>query len=979
MDSSSSSSSHSPNGPGDRHDSPDPRVVRHTGVTAADVAATIASEHSPAVELPLLDARKDLPSVPGYEVIREVGRGGMGVVYEARQVRLNRPCALKMILAGDHASPEAAIRFLSEAEAAARLHHENIVQIYNMGDHRGRPYLELEFVDGGNLAESELPKTPLTAARLVEKLSRAIDVAHEHGIIHRDLKPANILLTAGGEPKVADFGLAKWLSIDTGLTQSESVLGSPSYMAPEQAGGHAKSVGPAADIYALGAILYELLTGRPPFKAATVLETLDQVKSVDPVPPSRLQPGLPRDLETICLKCLQKEPRLRYSSAAALAEDLRRFLAQEPILARRAGQFERLYRWSVRNPAIASLTAAVAVLLVALAAGATVYALEQKAIADHEKQLRHERNEFAQEKEAAQRETAARLYESLVDHAIAIRLDGEPGYRERAWDRLRQAIALQVPDTNTEKIRDEVVASLGDPIGLAPIDWPTEQIATYRTDKRDVLADRRASPDGTRHAEINHAMVIVIANPRAPGLISRMLGVADAKPEQLQQLKSPLGIVHDVVFTPDNSLLVAACEEGMVVWDVATGDTRAINRGDSIRDLAMHPAGHLVATKSSLQRIEVWSLTSGRPVYTTRSVQDVYGIDFSADGQYLLGMSGDKIRFARPILSTPEKMNLIGHRGGVPGVAFSPDGKLLASVSKDRTVKIWDAQTGTLLHTCEGHPTEVQSVCFSPDGRQVVSADWGGVIYFWDAKTGSILQQVDASRELSRIWRIRISQDGRLLIAIGQGTLVWELLQEDGTALETTRRFLPVEGMDVAMHPQGTSLVAAKHASKLLRYDLETDVVLEGSAGSTWPILCMEYGSGGDALYFIGPSGTIDWWTPADNAYQVSGSRPGCRFLSISKDDRWAATSLASQISIFDLKKNKEWLFLPPEPSPPWCVEWSPDGRRVAVGQSDGGLSIWDLEEVRERLTSFGIEIESTILKSAATERNLEPQVTTKD
>ena len=260
-------------------------------------------------------------------ILGELGRGGMGVVYKARQVNLNRICALKMILAGAHAGPEAAARFLSEAETVAQLEHPAIVQIHHLGDHDGRPYLELEYVDGGSL-DDRSDGTPLPAgeaAELVEALARAIHYSHGLGVVHRDLKPSNILLTQDGRAKIADFGLAKMLDTDSRITGSGLILGDPSYMAPEQASGETRGAGPSADIYALGAILYALLTGRPPFRAATIPETLRQVREEAPVPPCRLQPSLPRDVETITLKCLQKRPADRYATAAALAEDLRRF------------------------------------------------------------------------------------------------------------------------------------------------------------------------------------------------------------------------------------------------------------------------------------------------------------------------------------------------------------------------------------------------------------------------------------------------------------------------------------------------------------------------------------------------------------------------------------------------------------------------------------------------------------------------------
>ena len=277
-----------------------------------------------------------VPTVAGYDLKGELGRGGMGVVYEARHVRLNRPCALKMILAGAHAGPEDVARFVTEAEAIARLQHPSIVQIRHIGDADGLPFLELEYVAGGSL-DQQLDGTPwptTRAAHLAEQVALGIAEAHRQGIVHRDLKPSNVLLAADGTPKIGDFGLAKMLDSQSALTRSESVMGSPSYMAPEQAQGRAKEAGQPVDVYAIGAILYELLTGRPPFRGTTALETLEQVRTTEPVPPSRLVPGVPRDIETICLKCLQKEPGKRYETAQALAGDLRRHLDGRPILAR---------------------------------------------------------------------------------------------------------------------------------------------------------------------------------------------------------------------------------------------------------------------------------------------------------------------------------------------------------------------------------------------------------------------------------------------------------------------------------------------------------------------------------------------------------------------------------------------------------------------------------------------------------------------
>jgi serine/threonine-protein kinase len=325
-------------------------------------------------------AAANLPAIPGYDSLALLGRGGMGVVYKARQRGLTRLVALKMILTGAHAGPQDLARFRREAEAVAHLSHPHIVQIHEIGDQAGLPYFSFEFVQGGSLAQ-KLAGTPLPArqaAQLLETLAAAVDAAHERGIIHRDLKPANVLLTADGTPKVTDFGLAKRLDAQAALTQSGAIVGTPSYMAPEQAEGKSKEIGPAADIYALGAVLYEVLTGRPPFKAATALETVLQVLNEEPVPPSRLVPKIPRDLETICLKAMAKVPARRYATSRALATDLRRFLKGEPIHARPVGRVERLWRWCQRKPAVAGLAASAALFLLAGTAFSSYFAIQAR-------------------------------------------------------------------------------------------------------------------------------------------------------------------------------------------------------------------------------------------------------------------------------------------------------------------------------------------------------------------------------------------------------------------------------------------------------------------------------------------------------------------------------------------------------------------------------------------------------------------------
>jgi tetratricopeptide (TPR) repeat protein/predicted Ser/Thr protein kinase len=360
-------------------------------------------------------------SIPGYVIVEELGRGGMGVVYKARQKGLNRFVALKMILAGAHAGPEELERFEIEAQAVASLKHPHIVQIYQVGEHAGLPFFSLEFVEGGSLAQfaSGKPIPPRDAAEILAKLAEGMHYAHQHQIVHRDLKPANVLLTATKEPKITDFGLAKRLEGDSKQTRTGTLVGTPSYMAPEQARGDRALIGPASDQYALGAILYELLTGRPPFQGTSALETLEQARTQEPVSPRRLQPKIPRDLETICLKCLSKEIHKRYADAGAFKDDLTRFLEDRPIKARPVSAPERVWRWCSRNKRTAVLTGLFAVTALGLVVALGVV----RARAAHEAQVVEEAGQLARERFRIASETMA---QGDYRHASALLAVSDP-------------------------------------------------------------------------------------------------------------------------------------------------------------------------------------------------------------------------------------------------------------------------------------------------------------------------------------------------------------------------------------------------------------------------------------------------------------------------------------------------------------------------------------------------------------------------
>jgi eukaryotic-like serine/threonine-protein kinase len=455
-----------------------------------------------------------LPQIPGHELHEVLGRGGMGVVYKARHLGLNRIVAVKMLLNGAHGSPEARERFLREAEAVAGLRHPNIVQVYDLGDQGGQPYFTMEFIEGGNLAQklAGTPQPPRHAATLLVTLAEAVESAHRSGILHRDLKPSNVLLTADGTPKVSDFGLARRMEGESGLTWTGTAVGTPGYMAPEQAEARPLAWGPAVDIYALGAIFYELLTGRPPFRAETAAETIRQAISQDPAPPSRLNAKVPRDAETICLKCLNRDPDHRYDGAAALAADLRRFLAGEAIMARPEGRIARLARRIRQRPVLSAGVAAATLFAVTMAAGGLWLISDRAAVA-----RRAEVERVAMERAARQD-----LWE-MVESMHRMAWPEAKGALERAKARLGGHELNDLRSRLTQGERDLEFATRLEAIRLTGHVGSGQGFDPTRSDEAYEEAFRDAGFD-----EIDHHPEIVAARVGASNIRNALLAAIDS-------------------------------------------------------------------------------------------------------------------------------------------------------------------------------------------------------------------------------------------------------------------------------------------------------------------------------------------------------------------------------------------------------------------------------------------------------------------
>jgi WD40 repeat protein/DNA-directed RNA polymerase specialized sigma24 family protein len=836
------------------------------------------------------------PTVPGHEILRELGRGGMGVVYKARHLRLNRLVALKVLLAGAHAGPEALVRFRAEAEAVARLRHPHIVQIYDIGEHEGLPWFALELCEGGSLAEQArgVPCPPRQAARLVEAVARGV-AAHEQGIVHRDLKPANILLarkeegqgrpTDEFEPRVADFGLAKWAEGGGGLTGTGAVVGTPGYMAPEQACGDNRSVGPAADVYALGAILYELLTGRPPFQAATALETLEQVVGSEAAPPRRLNPRVPADLETIALKALRKEPEKRYAGAAALAEDLRRFQAGEPIAARPAGALERGWRWAKRHPAVAALTAAVAGVLLAGVAGVTWQWRE----AVHQKELAQEQTGVAREQ--TKRTTIALKKAEAAEKQASDRAVAEARARAEAIKESRRA-----------------------------------EVARYSSElelvRRDLLAghygDARARLDGCRWDLRGWEYDFM------RGLLDRRLRILPGHTDH----------VVAVAFRPDGRLLASAAYDGTIrLWEPDTGlETRLLRTPAPVRGVAFSPDGRLLASAGLDGRLILWNARTGRPFRTLGGPPGrLSSVAFSPDGRMLAAGAADRtvklwdVRTGRPV------RGLGGHEDVVSAVAFTADGRL-ASSSIDGTARLWDVRTGKQVLALR-HSAPVYGLAFRRDGLRLATASEEGA-RVWDVRTGKqVLSVGKAGSEAARA--VAFSPDGKRL-AVARS--LWPTTIHDaetGKEEQLIRLIFPQQFVGAVFSPDGKRLACADFEGRTVCL-IETGPLEEAQpvrevAGSWDPGL-----SSPDGRYLLRDrGGQLTVWDTRTGRQRSALAGAG-RMAGFSPDGaRVAGLGADVRLAVYEPSTGREVFALEGLSREVARVALSPNGARLAVVPAD--------------------------------------------
>jgi WD40 repeat protein/tRNA A-37 threonylcarbamoyl transferase component Bud32 len=947
-------------------------LARHADI--ADELRSFFADHDRAGRLaaPPTLAAHEPPTAPSlgrvryfgdYELLAEVARGAMGVVYKARQMSLNRVVALKMILSGQLAAPADVQRFRTEAENAASLDHPNIVPIYEVGEHEGQHYFSMKLIEGGSLSQHapRLRQDRRAVVRLLADVARAVQHAHRHGILHRDLKPGNILVDAEGRPHVTDFGLARRLHAEASLSPAGAVLGTPSYMPPEQAAPGQGRLTTAADVYALGAIFYELLTGRPPFRADTPLDVLLQVLQKEPEPPRAVDPHIDSDLETICLKCLQKDPRRRYGSAEALADDLERWLRGEPILARPSGAGERALKWVRRRPAAAALVGvsglallSVGVLVAVLWSDAEARALQEQQQklqlqeqAEKERDLNHQ---LQQQRDLARdeaRNASRNLYAARVNLM-------QPAWDAGFVERVRELLRAQLADDQKE---------------WRGFEWyhywalAHQERFTLRGHDNDSMLlgsmGRTVTADSGKTVAFGAGDLVAFAT--ADGAVQ----LADlALGKERFVLRGHGGPVNAVAFSADGKLLAtASADRTAKLWDTATGELRTTLSGhlDGFEAVAFSPDATMVATGSADKSIKLWDAATGKERATLKGhTAALFTVRFAPDGKTLVTKCRRLVVKLWDVPGATEKATLAGYRGIVCQEAFSPDGRTLATgtttinipllgsssvwhdavsattllfPNMDSEVVLWDTATGKEKARLPRAAGKVTCVAFSPDGKALTAGNAGAItipLSFSELGKGQPFVPFDApgrltlwdtttlkervSREYQGgVWSTTFSADGRQL-AVGAGPLGEVELMESGT---------------------GKLLLACR--------------------GHTNAVIAAAFSGDGKNLFTAGKDGTIKGWDAAASGQPLSIPAIGVGVaysprgdLYLSRGSRWDEAT-------------RTWQKLGLGGGGPIAV--SPDGKTLATTTSTlfppaQAVALWDVATMKQqRILKAGLGV----------------------
>ena len=928
-----------------------------------------------------------------YELLEEVARGGMGIVYKACQTQINRVVAVKVMAAGQFAAPDFLKRFRTEAEAAASLDHPNIVPIYEVGECEGQPFFSMKFIEGGSLAARisnlEFQILNREAALLVAKLARAVHFAHQRGILHRDIKPGNVLLDAQNEPLLTDFGLAKLVEKESTLTRTMAVLGTPSYMSPEQAHGEAKQLTTAVDVYGLGAVFYELLTGRPPFAGGTTMETVRQVLEKEPARPKALSPSVDHDLETICLKCLEKTPASRYGSAEGLAQDLERWLNHEPILARRSTTVERLAKWMRRNPKVAALTVLLNIVFFVGLAGILAMSV-RLASANFQKtqsniQLAKDLRDFEWQKldglaTSGKRDDALASLTDFLRHnpndrVAATRLISMMSvcnFALPAGAPLRHGAPLSTlvlsadgrrvvtaADDGKARIWDlqtsRLLATLVHPLKVA--------VAAFAADETFVLT---TCIDGTFRLWNSATGSLVFEFPKAPDcripqtLSNDRKRVAFLQTDTSVQIWDLLGhqrlggvlempgLVNASVFGQDSGTIALASADGTV--SVRIGENYQtialeLKLPNNVTLLKFSPDGGTLAAAwagwITLWDTHSWTKFKEFQVYDAQ----ILWLEFTLDGRRIITMAYDQPLKICEVASGQSVAQPIEAERPFAYFIMSPDGKRLATRSQGGVARLWDASTGLPVSEPFEHEGPITDLRFDPSGQFVITASQDGTAQVWDVQSG--LSGALSLKTTDPYPSACFSLDGRLVVRT-TGQQRAEVFDAQ-TGQPVGKPMVHADQVyRVKISPDGKKLATASWDNTGRLWDFQTGEPLTPPLQHRRRLYNITFSSNGHFVATASEDTTARLWDAATGqpigpslahegeVLDVCFSPDSGALLTASTDGTARLWSTNQGAPLWPQQLRHKGIV--------WTAEFSPDGRRIVTASADKSALVWDAQ-----------------------------------